>query len=389
MVGYLNVFASLPAESPGALSREFCIATVELCSNRIASARARYERVLARLQQPLPMEPRLQDNLRQGCLHGLAQCAVESDDPLALTLSDQLEAESPSFATHCETVRVGYYAARGDNDDVERHRARAETVALLGGVSWAATAILTIRCVYASALTGDAFGLVRALVDLERARFVSEPLGLLHQLAQAHLEVLRGQHELALDTYERILDAPGGAELVTYKLDCALYAAALCQRGDPAKARAVCLAALATAEPGLSPASRAVRPVLQSLALAEAQLGLHEQAAQRLERCLARVGDDNPYAAGVLHRDRAYVALHAREQLAFAQHAALAETYLRKIRNPTLIAQLETLFTQAARAGFMVRTCRDDSELGDDPEHLGTTMVEGTPNKQTLPKRLQ
>ncbi|MEY4512633.1 MAG: hypothetical protein RLZZ450_4755, partial [Pseudomonadota bacterium] len=161
MVGYLDVFASLPPESPGALSREFCLATAELCQNRITSARARYERVLALLTQRLPMEPRLQDNLRQGCLHGLAQCAVESDDPLALALSDQLEQEGLSFAAHCETVRVGYYAARGDSDDIERHRARAETVALLGGVSWAATAILTIRCVYASALTGDAFGLAR------------------------------------------------------------------------------------------------------------------------------------------------------------------------------------------------------------------------------------
>lgn len=388
MVGYLDVFASLPPESPGALSREFCLATSELCTNRIARARGRYERVLALLQQRLPMEPRLQDNLRQGCLHGLAQCAVENDDPRALTLSDQLEQEGPSFATHCETVRVGYYAARGDSDDVERHRARAETVALLGGVSWAATAILTIRCVYASALTGDAFGLARALVDLERVRFVSEPLGLQHQLAQAHLETLRGQHDAALATYERILDAPTGVELITYRLDCSLYAAALCHRGDPTKARAVCLRALATAEPGLSPAHRAVRPVVQALALAEAQLGLHREAAQRLDQCLAALGDDNPYATGVVHKDRAYVALYQKDQLAFAQHAALAETYLRKLRNPTVIAQLETLFTEAARAGFMVRMETDDDELTDDLEDLGTTIVEGTPLRQTLPKRL-
>ncbi|MEY4514697.1 MAG: hypothetical protein RLZZ450_6819, partial [Pseudomonadota bacterium] len=227
-------------------------------------------------------------------------------------------------------------------------------------------------------------------VDLERARFVSEPLGLQHQLAQAHLEVLRGQHEFALATYERILDAPEGpALIVTYKLDCALYAAALCQRGDPEKARAVCLRALATAEPGLSPAGRALRPLLQALALAEAQLGKHREAAQRLEHCLAAVAHDNPFAAGVLHRDRAYVALYAKDQLAFAQHASLAETQLRKIRNPTLIAQLATLFTEAARAGFMVRMATDDSELGNDLEDLGTTIVEGTPLKQTLPKRLQ
>lgn len=388
MVGYLDVFAPLPKESPGALSREFCLATSELCNNRIGSARARYERVLALLKQRLPMEPRLQDNLRQGCLHGLAQCAVENDDPLALELSDQLEQEGLSFSTHCETVRVGYYAARGDSDDVERHRARAETAALLGGVSWAATAILTVRCVYASALTGDAFGLARALVDLERVRFVSEPLGLHHQLAQAHLEVLRGQHEPAIATYERILDAPTGVELITFRLDCAMYAAALCHRGDPAGARAVCLRALASAEPGLPLSHRAVRPLQQALAQAEAQLGLHREAAQRLEACLAALRDDNPYALGVVHRDRAYVALHERDQLAFAQHAALAETYLRKIHNPTLIAQLETLFTEAARAGFLVRMTTDDPDLTDDLEDLGTTIVEGTPLKQSLPKRL-
>jgi tetratricopeptide (TPR) repeat protein len=394
------VFDALPPGSPAALGREFCVATAELSASRISSARIRYERVVELLKQPLDMVPRLKENLRQGCLHGLAQCAAESDDELALELADLLEHENPSFAAHAETVRVGYYVARGDAEDIELHRARAETLALLGGVSWSATSVLTVRCVYASALTGDAFGLVRALADLERACRVSEPLALFYRLAQAHLDHLRGQHDAAIAVYEQILDGPGGKELPTHKLDCALYGAALCLRGDLRRAHAVCLSALASAEPDLSPAHRSVRPLQQALALAEAQLGEHAQAAARLERCLAAQGTNNPFALGVLHRDRAYVALYAGDQLAFAEHAAAAETQLRAIRNPTLIAQLETLFTQAARAGFMVRPTsveargssareRRVDDAADDAEDLGTTIVEGTPLKQTLPKRLQ
>lgn len=379
-VKWLRPFAVLPPNTLGAVALDFALATVDLSAMRMQAASERYEGLLRRLDKGVAgIDPQTRDNLRAGCIHGQAEALAEHGDKRALELAAELE-KNPFFGPHAQTVCVGYYVARGEVEAVERHRAKAEALALLGGVSWSAFSVLTVWCMYAAVLTEDAVALTQVIGALERQRDVSEPLRLFHELAQAHLENLRGHRARANERYAVILTSERGRQLTTHGIDVGIYAASLNEEGQYAHARDLCEQTLAGMEPNIPSTRLGKRFVVQGLARARAELGDHAGAYALLESCLSEVvGSDNDFALGLLHRDLAHVALLARDHERFGTHAHAAEKHLRATHSPSLLALHERLLTRAERAGFTRRLppLGEEMPATDSLDDLGSTVLDG------------
>lgn len=83
-----------------------------------------------------------------GALNGHAQAVVESAPEAALADADELERDSVFMAPQAEVIRTSVCAMRGEVEGRARHRARAETLAFRGGMSWSATVLLVVRTLH-------------------------------------------------------------------------------------------------------------------------------------------------------------------------------------------------------------------------------------------------
>ena len=142
--------------------------------------------------------------------------------------------------------------------------------------------------------------------------------------------------------------------LPSVRIHFASYANALIDAGEPAKARAICERLLReTPEDDAFPLGTHRHLLSQQLALAEAALGEHARAAERLEALLTRfAASDNPLLLGALHHDRASVALNAADIAAFNHHFERTQGLFAATHNPWLIQQSDALLTCAVRHGL-------------------------------------
>lgn len=185
---WLDVFEGAPAQSTPAVLRDFCLATADLAAGKIASALVRYARVSELLEQPmLGLDPGPREQLRYGCLLGKAQALVSNGDPRAMDAASEL-VRTPFFAPHAETVRTIHHLYRGEAGEAATCRARAETLAFRGGVSWALMGMLSVRVILAAVMTDDVLSLIRGLADLEHLASLSAGLAAAYELSLAHLD---------------------------------------------------------------------------------------------------------------------------------------------------------------------------------------------------------
>lgn len=349
------------------LMREFCLATGELVAVKLSSSIERYSRLLSSFERRVfGLNSQHVEQFRCGCLYGKAQALVTHVSPLAIEVADELARRSTFFAPHAEGVRMTYYALRGEAQRAAVHRERAEALAFRGGTSWSATSVLTIRSVQACMMTGDAVGMVHVVAALERLSKLSASMGAIYELAQGHLEQLRGRPARALPIYERVFAGSIARSLPTYAAERALHAQALSAVGDCAAAKAISLALVEEFTRDRDCIDNIFLITHQQLALAEAGLGQVARAVELLESCFERAGRyDNPLSLGTVHRDRAYVAALARDVEGFDHHFAAMTALFRATENPWLIQQCDGLRAQAVRLGI-ASAVPSDAHLAPD-----------------------
>ena len=343
-------FAILEAfgkDSAPALSLEFCRATAEMPAGRFADAIRRFQRLLTRFERPVKgMNETVHLQFRLGVLHGLAQSQVMDTLPSALALADQLERSHPFFAPHAETIRMGYHAYRGEHDLAESRRQRAETLALQGGVSWSAVTITVVRACYVAQHTGDAVEITRLLPELERMAKFGGKLRYFHDCARAYLELLRGNSERAAEAYERCFQDESTRHVLTYAIDRAHYARALCALGRFDQARRVCGEVSAALD--ADEVRYLNKMPRQQAALAQLGQGEVAESKRALEQLVLELAPyDNPLWLGDLHRDLARIALASGDDLSLQNELKQIHTYFRQTGNAVLIQQAERL-TQLA-----------------------------------------
>jgi Protein kinase domain/AAA ATPase domain len=348
----LEPFSALPADTSGYLLREFCLATVEVGLGEFSVSAARYARLMPALLKPIAgLDDALRLTIYRGCLNGRAQAEMQEYGSHTLALAEELGHGDPFFAPHAECVRMGYYSYRGERDKAEHHRAQAELFALRGGNSWSAETIVAKRLTITSIMTRDAIGLVQAIAAVERLANIAPNMVRYRIFCEAWLECLRGRPEQGVALYERFIDAEGARLFYTWRFDRAQYAALLNAAGQHARAKAVC-AELLRDQKDLSDLRDLLHFSLQQLALAEAGLGQHREAARLMDMLLTNARRlDNPLLLGDAHRDRAYIALRDGDSACFEEHfAAMQNSYL-ATRNPSLIQQCDKLAALAVESG--------------------------------------
>jgi len=373
---WLDPLAALPKHSSVSLMREASLALAELAAGNFASAAARYAELIPQLSKPVRgFDDRSREALRLSCINGRAQAAASDGAPAALEMADELERGSQFFAPHAECARMTYYAYRGEQAKAELHRTRAEMAALRGGTSWSAVTILTVRLAYGAALRRDVIGLVRAIAELDRLSAIAPKLRIVKALSEGWLEALRGRPDRAVALYDAVIHSDEARQILTTRMDMLLFVTTLNLAGQHARAKEVCLAIMS--DPVMKSPKGKVRSPEPVLALAEAGLGNHAAAAALLDQhIIDSLPSKNPLLLGGAHRDRAQVAIRARDRQAFDEHFAKMTEYFRATESPALIQQCDALLSEAIRGGMRPTRVYQQMPIADELER-GETVIEG------------
>jgi hypothetical protein len=350
IVDRFEILAAFGPDSAPALSLEFCKATADMPAGRFARARASFVRLLERFKRPVTgMNDSVHLQFRLGVVHGLAQCEVTDTLPVALDLANELERSHRFFAPHAETIRMGYHAYRGERELAETCRRRGETLALQGGISWSAVAIMILRAMYVAQHTRDVVEITRLLPEFERMAKIAPNFFYYRECALAFLELLRGQPERAVDGYERAFALPDAQHMLTYPIDRVHYARALCEARRLDEAERVCLQT--SAELPADEVRYLVKMPRQQLALARLARGDVVAAKNQLEQLVAELQPfDNPLWLGELHRDLARVALASRDADALRRELDQMSICFHHTENAALIQQSEQVVHEAETA---------------------------------------
>ena len=378
VVAWLEPLADAPPESSLQIARQFSLAVVETSAGHSKRALERYEDVLERIAQPVRgMSESTRQQLRHGSLHGVGQAAIDIDLERARVTADALARDSVYFAPHAESIRMTCQLYRGERTAAEAHRARAEALALLGGVSWSSVVLLTARAHVGALLSDDVVTLVRVAAELQRLSHLSPALALQCELAHADLARLRGQPGDALPVYERVLRSELGKRLPTRPALYQSYARTLCEVGRPEAALRLCDEAIADFEASGAPAPHRYL-MRQQRALAQAAHGDLPGATSALEALVDEVGtNDNPLIVGGVHRDRAQLALIAGDAAAFERSFLVMKQAFARTENPYLLRQCEGLHSRAVRRGVRDATPSSETSVSELVSTLdGETAIE-------------
>jgi tetratricopeptide (TPR) repeat protein len=379
IAGWLEPVASASAKSGMQIARQFCMAVSELPAGKLQTASGRLEQVMSALEKPIRgMDDRVREQMRCGCLNGLAQANIEERPKFALDAAERLARSGAFFAPHAELTRALYHGLRGELGHYERHRARTEALALRGGFSWSAMTLLTLRDHQIARLTGNTNTLVRVAAELQRMAALGPSIQLQSGLAHADLLLVRGRAPEAVERYSLLLDDRSSSDTFSL-LANAMYARALRESGSPERAIALCERAIQSSE--RSPESRVThgyRLLLRELALAEAECGLFERSLAGLEQQLALAttsGDENPLLLGSIHRDRARVAIEREDVDRFEMSYAEMKRWFKRTENPWLLQQCGALLTCAIDAGVRpaISLSLPSATVSDDLD--GSTVV--------------
>ena len=388
LVGWLDPLQHAGKRTVLYLMREFCVTNAELIAGRFESAAKRYAALFEAFSKPVAgLNEAGAEQFRAGSLHGEAQAVVTDCAPKSVALAEELIRRSTFFRPHAEGILMTYYAYRGEAHKAAVHRERAEALALLGGTAWSATSVLILRSVHACVLTGDVVGFVQVLADLEHLAKQSPNIAMFYQLAQAHLDQMRGSPERALPVYERLLGQESALRFPTYPLDRSLHVRALVALGRCDEARALGLELLNEITTSGREGDNYFIAALEELAFAEAALGNFARANELLEGCFERAGrNENPAALGGVHHALAFVAALAGDREGYERNSAAMATYFRATENPCLIQHSELLHAHAVRLGVATAVGGERHEAEDlDGATAMESAIAGDP--RAMPRR--
>jgi hypothetical protein len=280
---------------------------------------------------------------------------------------------------------------QGDFDGSERFRKRAELLALQASNRQMFTSTLVAELV-AHAMASDLIGIRQAgdAIEPYAARYLGwQPY---RHMADGCFEQCRGQLEAARKAFERGLllcePQPQGPprSLGPWPRLEAAYIEVLVGLGLAAQAKARGDKALALcAERGIDAAALTIR---RALALAEAKLGHHAQASERLEavaRELIAHGITG-LELGATYEMRTRVAIWASDKLAIEEYGRLTANEYRHGEGSPLGARYERLMDEARSAGVHVLPQLTDFETKLTTStwsgHRTASAVEAVPGRR-------
>jgi hypothetical protein len=185
--------------------------------------------------------------------------------------------------------------------------------------------------------------------ELERLSREIPSLGLHASVARAAVALLRGDGAYAAEQVGSVLAAVPPRSFIGWGAMSGAMARGCNAVGDHARAKRICdstLAELSEADQALT----AMYLILHlELAIAEAHLGQHERAAQRIDALIERHRvASGPVTMGSLHRTHALIAIHIGDHASARHHLEEMEAWFKPTKNPSLLQQCERLRARLA-----------------------------------------
>jgi tetratricopeptide (TPR) repeat protein len=332
---------------------------------QFSQAHERFCRVFAQLSELQGEAARSVAFIRHGVAFGIGTLEAARGMASASRWADQLEREA-NHATDALQLRKVICLQHGDLEGAERQRRAAELQALQSGVRPLFLSSLIVE-ISAHAMAGDLSG-VRNIADQIDALAERFPGWLPFQaVARGLLESLRGDLRAAKRALERALElcAPTAHDrersINGWPMAAGAYLHVLVGLGEYSAAQQFGLETLRACERlGIFTAD----DVTRGLALAEAKLGEHASASERLSRLIAQqlgLGVSGLHL-GASYEARARVAIEMSDRAAFQEYGALSAREYGHGRGSSLGARYERLLGDARRAGVDVPNALSEFE---------------------------
>ena len=339
-----------------ALMHTWSVNVAFLGRGQARAARLGYEHMTVRFEEPWVRAVLGEGHFKSmfgGLLYGQAIMAAYAALPHVSELAEKMEALGVrTWAMNADQARLLHHAYRGEIEQTRGYRERVELFAIQGCSTWQAELFLPAILLNADVLTGDTIAARRTWEQVSRRAQDVPSLQAYADLARAAYLTLRGDLETAISAFERVLPEFPIGQRVLWLAMRGYFASALNLAGQHERAKALLTEALTHPDAELDVLALTLDSQRQ-LALAEAGLGNHAEAARQLDALLAEHGQhDNPLLVGLLHKARAELALLQDDKEAFESHLSSMERRFRHTKNPALIGQCEALAERAARNGL-------------------------------------
>ncbi|MFT3926655.1 MAG: protein kinase [Myxococcales bacterium] len=319
----LRKLGTLRSADVARLLAEFNEAIALNAEGKSHAAQTLLSKVIADLETPdaLPtMAADARRNFLAGALgiHAAHDLGLISDR--CLFTADKMEKYGGVHAVWASQVRAIYYDSIGQADRAAHFRREVELGIIRLGSAWQ---VDTWRApVQVLSFPEDPSAFRRMAEEMERLSGTAPSYEAYARWNRAAYLVLRGRYEDALALYRGEQEP---RNIVASIQACGWFAAAMNGVGAHERAQASCVAALARIEPeDRHRPAHSIRLEVE-LAVAEAGLGQHERAHERVDALFARhVPHTGPVVRGYLHSGRARVFLLAGDVAGYEQAVAAA-----------------------------------------------------------------
>lgn len=372
----LGPFTALGPNHAATVIHDFSMLMELQGRDRPARCVAAFSAMIARLggegQAPIAaLDEQVRASYYAGAHLPLGVFLVRRDDRAGLTLADRLEQFSPLYAMSADHLRANYYAAQGDTHSAQAARRRVEVHAVQLGSAWQVETWAPVDVLNIAWRMSDADEMKRALLELRRLQREIPSLAKQALYARVSYLVLRGNYREAIELYEET-DDPAYSMNGWMRMRGVL-AHAYNALGEHTRARQICLSALAGADPDERQFVVMNLGVEIELALAEAGLGLHETAHERIEQLMSlHAPHGSAITLGSLREAQGRISLLEGDFVSTRRHLEAARALYRTVGGATLLARARTLAGQLAEAerSDAPQTLDQDGEL--DPALLAT-----------------
>jgi hypothetical protein len=277
--------------------------------------------------------------------------ALRGDRALLDELERAVERHDPrGYQSSTHYLSMVYHAARGEIDSAHRHRQQLESEANRTGTAWELELPGALILLFTYVSTGNAIGLKQTGQQLLRSASAWPSVLAYATLAQAGYLVLRGDARAALALEPDVLHQfrPGARH--GWAIAHALIARAHNELGDFARAKQLCVDALARVAAGDRQFPLLYLELERQLALARVGLGQHTEAEQLIAQLLIDHAQAGGLTLGLLHEAGVRIARGTPQNAALARHLKLMDRCYRATRNPALVARSARLAEDAIAA---------------------------------------
>jgi hypothetical protein len=386
-VAAIEPLVALGPDHIASIVYQFGMGCLGTASDRLGETRKRWERLMARLDDPRPikgLEGTTRSYYTAASMYGWGATECWRDKSRALEIADRLEKQPLKlYQLTADQLRASYYAHQGNQREARHYRARVETRALQRGMTWQVEIWEPSSAIAVATRQQDAMSVKQAAGQLSHLSADTPSLRYYVSAARSSYLVLRGRYAEALSLLEEQMKRRD-PQMVGYANGMAQLAQAYNGLNRFAEAKATCESVLGRLDSeDLAYPAMTLRVQIEH-ALAQAGLGDHAAAAAALDALILRHSpNEGPLTLGALHEARTSVALRAQQEEIARHHLELMERWYRGTDCPTLIQHCDRIAKrwQKTRGAKDAPFLPSMSFLANIGSRLTSSVIQDTPGE--------